>query len=686
MYLHIDNVHHGHNVWFCPQLFERPERKKDSTEECQCLWADLDDCNPDNLTGYDPNIVMESSPNRWQGIWQLDTIIPSRLAEDYSHRIAVKFKEFGVDQSGWDLTQLLRVPYTYNYKYRSNGAGSMPPLVDLFFTDQPKQPVDKFEDLPPIEGMSATLTPLPKNLPDHDTIYAKFSARFSDNVTKLINLPRENTEDWSTLLYRLYMELFDAGCSEEECFVIARESQLNKFERDKKPQQLLWFDVQRAYVKWRYGREVVPTRGPLRIPPLTDENEGGTKVSFVEDYVRWAESKTDAARQYHEATGFVILSALLAGNLNIELEFGNIRPNLWMLLIADTTLTRKSTAMEMGIHLLQSIFDTDREFDPVLATDGSIEGLFSAMQPRSGRASLFWKDEFTGLMESVVKKDYMAGMLEFLTKMYDGSTMKRVLKKETVTVNEPILIILAGGIKNKLFSILRDEHVSSGFLPRFLIISADSDPTKRRPIQRKSDAGTEEREQLIQQLAKLKEVYCTPIVVKLPGSDNVAQQQPKTRVDFTDEALERLDVIEAQLVNTAMTSEFPDHYVPVFDRMAKSCMKMAALIAASRQEPVDGVIWINEGDVISAAKYIERWAVYSVETLMNLGRSLNERILERTLTFIERYPHGVARSAVMNSMKLSAEEMHRLVLNLEQRGMITTVKKGKALFLYPVKI
>ena len=44
----------------------------------------------------------------------------------------------------------------------------------------------------------------------------------------------------------------------------------------------------------------------------------------------------------------MILSCLLAGATRIESSIGNIATNLWMMVLGETTITRKSTAMKMA--------------------------------------------------------------------------------------------------------------------------------------------------------------------------------------------------------------------------------------------------------------------------------------------------------------------------------------------------
>jgi hypothetical protein len=129
----LDGIEHytgTHDIYFCAQLLNSPTYrvigpdgkmhgprvKANVVEKLAFLWADLDICHPDKLK-VAPSIVVESSPGRWQAYWLLAEPIDKYGAENIAHRIAYWHKDDGCDQSGWDLTQLLRVPGTPNYKY-----------------------------------------------------------------------------------------------------------------------------------------------------------------------------------------------------------------------------------------------------------------------------------------------------------------------------------------------------------------------------------------------------------------------------------------------------------------------------------------------------------------------------------------------------------------------------------------
>ena len=107
------------DLYFCPLLFSKPSRKKDLALGSNRLWADLDNCDPKYLGEFGeprPNVVVKTSPGRWQAYWFLNKIYDTKILENYNKRLCRAYKDRGIDQGGWDLTQLLRLP-TKNYKY-----------------------------------------------------------------------------------------------------------------------------------------------------------------------------------------------------------------------------------------------------------------------------------------------------------------------------------------------------------------------------------------------------------------------------------------------------------------------------------------------------------------------------------------------------------------------------------------
>ena len=157
---HIERFARSHDVYYCPQLFSRASRTKEACSATPTVWSDLDTCNPSKML-VPPTIVVESSPKRWQALWKVEPPFEPSDAETVSRRIAYYHSEDGADRSGWDLTQLLRVPFTMNHKYR--GQVTIPQVV-VESTGAVVHPED-FSVYPEAEGHEFSDIPFPTVLP-----------------------------------------------------------------------------------------------------------------------------------------------------------------------------------------------------------------------------------------------------------------------------------------------------------------------------------------------------------------------------------------------------------------------------------------------------------------------------------------------------------------------------------------
>ncbi len=315
----------------------------------------------------------------------------------------------------------------------------------------------------------------------------------------------------------------------------------------------------------------------------------------------------------------------------------------------------------------------DLDSDCVLATDGSIEGLLTGLSTRAGRPSVFLRDEFSGLLEALSKKDYYAGMAETFTKLYDGKFQKRMLRKETIEVREPILIFFAGGIKTRILELLTPEQVMSGFIPRFVLITAESDVSMLRPLGPPTENTLEGRGELIDRLKEMRSHYVRDELVTVDGR-NIAMPR-RWDGQLTKSAWVRYNQFEAQMLESALDSPQREMMTPAFDRMSKTGLKIALLMAAARQTS-DRVV-VEEIDIIRAFYYVEQWREHTKHVIQNLGRSQSERTLEQILNYV-RKQEFVMRSQLMQYYHLNARDAGQVLDTLEQRGLITRTKSGRS--------
>jgi hypothetical protein len=680
---YIARLYIGWDVYFCPTVLRLPKRIKENIDASRVAWADLDTCEPERLL-VPPTLVIKTSRGRFQAFWKFNNPQHALDIEEINKRIAYRHKDEGCD-TGWALTKYLRIPNTINHKYGTISD------VTVVSASGPQYELADF-DVYPKQDLSFTelSVPMPEQWPEETAEEIIESVKMSIHPRVWGLFESVPDTDWSKSLYELQMLLFGSGLDPERVFVVAKAAACNKYTRDQRSDELLWKEVLRLKEKSANQALVISEATDDGDEPdwylpdrdiLTEEERQSAQLrnTIVEDYIAWGKTVGDAAPQYHEAGAFIILSALLAGRVRLPTSYGVLVPNLWFMILADTTLTRKTTAMDLAMDMI-----TEIDPDSILATDGSIEGLMNSLSTRPGRPSIFLRDEFSGLLEMMDKRDYYAGMLEMLTKLYDGKFQKRILKKEIIEVREPVLILFAGGIKERIYSLLQPNHINSGFVPRFCFITANSDLRRLRPLGPPTDDTIERRNQVLERLRDIFNHYTSATVTE--GGDTPADLMftKEWRATMDPDAWVRYNQILEAMLEIGIDSSRPDQLTPVMSRLCESGLKAAVLLAAA--ERLDDEVTVHIGDIIKAFSYVERWKQHALNVIANAGKTSTEKELENVYHFVQDNA-GAHRSKIMQVFRLTARSADSIFTTLNQRGLVRLEKQGKgAERVYPMRV
>jgi Protein of unknown function (DUF3987)/RepB DNA-primase from phage plasmid len=672
------------NLYFCPQLFRRTNRKKEYATVVSCLWADLDYCDPEKLL-VKPSLLIESSPTRHQALWLLDDPADPFEAEELSKRIAYYHRNDGADISGWDLTQLLRIPYTQNFKYPFPH-----PTVKIAATRKQRYRPSDFKQYPLLsDQIDVFEAEAPEDLPTGEDIIDRYRSRLPDFAFRLFHTTPDPMEfpkeggGWSKALWKLEVMCFEAGMSAEEAFAVATDSACNKYERDNRSQTGLWKEVLKAQAHV-IAQDENKRKRQQRLTKLTSQDVAPDD-GFVHKYYEWAVQQTDAAEIYHEASAIMILSTLLSGMITLPVSFQprGMKLNLWFMLLGDTTLTRKSTAMKMAVDMLGDVTNDDT----VVANDASVEGLAVALSLRPNQPSIFLRDEFSGFIEMMQKRDYYAGMAETLTKLYDGDNVKRQLARSTITIQHPILIMFTGGIRSRILELMNEDYIRSGFLPRFLFFSGLSDINRFRPTAPPQEEADHGRADLVRFLMEAVAKYDVLDTVQLPSGPAMSRKRV-WKAQLTPAAWGRYGLAERDLLDDGLRAREPDLFTPVYQRLGISALKLSALLAAVRKDnPKDGAfVEVTLDDVEHALYYAERWRLSAMDVVSSAGTTSMESKMNRILGYIQaRAEHGVPKAALLRSFKLTKKESDGYFDTLEARQLIRKITQDGEPVYFPVE-
>ena len=222
-------AHEHDDLYWCPSLFEGPKRRLEVAMDEHCLWADLDAVDPRDIDDYPPTIAWETSPGRFQALWLINggDIQGASWPGKENQRLTYHLQ---ADPSGWDTTQLLRIPGWANHKPEYRGKDGSAPQGRLITRTGRRYLVDEFSELPDLPTASVVVDVLEDEIDriDRQAVWGRVRLKVSQRVRELL-AAREATGDRSDALWEIERELADAGCTVPEIVALVRPTPWNKF-------------------------------------------------------------------------------------------------------------------------------------------------------------------------------------------------------------------------------------------------------------------------------------------------------------------------------------------------------------------------------------------------------------------------------------------------------------------------
>lgn len=644
----IVKAHAHEDLYFSPMLYKIPRRKKTTVSSTPVVYADTDQFDPSRFL-VPPTINVESSNGRTHSYWVLDrTDYPKEDVSRVARAIAMTHderdedgKKIGVDPSGWDLTQLLRVPGTMNLKEGKND----PVFVrdfrsDVYTLEQMAEAYDP-ENVAAVEIHVASS--MPSVLPEAKDILPRMA-----NITKLRDLYSKEPDydqDWSDTLYLFVSEMLREGFSPAEILSVGWNAACNKYRRDNRPMSDFWeYDITRAVKdpanrpRTRVDEEAADNEDSERTVQiageglsqeiedliLTPEEVDNLTPTFVDDYVKWAQTKTDAPVPYHIASAITILSLIL-GEWAVGIpQYGAQRLGMYFCVLGETTETRKSTARKLMKELLR-MTEMGDDYQYILTSDTTEEALLDTLAERAHRSSLYDRDEAQKLLADIKGgRSYLSGFLETLNELYDGQAHGRLRASKKTQDTQVNFVQYFMGIRSQFQESLELSDFKSGWGPRNVFVRGES-PPRTRETSRLAQGGSETmkidrgKQKLAKKLTDARDFWA-----KRQGHNRETPHWMR----FEEEAWIRQTDWEWDLKDFFKDHPRFEYIKPCIERMSINVMKVAILFAMmNRREEV------AMEDVLNAHYISCQW----VEDLIIVIEGVSESYEMRHARAIEEY-------------------------------------------------
>lgn len=218
--------HANDDLYFAPMVFSEPTRRSEFALTGNRLWADLDEVDPRDVDAwYQPTIAWETSPDRYAGVWLVNSDRTNVTAPGRENHKLTTY--LGADPSGWDTTQLLRVPGSANNKPgKPRGTRG-----SLLWADREIHGWSKFDDLPDV-AVAHTEEVMDEQLLsgiDRHAVWGRVKAKVHKGIRKFMAMRDTGDYDRSDVLWQIERELADAGCTLPEIVAIIRPTVWNKY-------------------------------------------------------------------------------------------------------------------------------------------------------------------------------------------------------------------------------------------------------------------------------------------------------------------------------------------------------------------------------------------------------------------------------------------------------------------------
>jgi len=375
---------------------------------------------------------------------------------------------------------------------------------------------------------------------------------------------------------------------------------------------------------------------------------------FVGDYVTYWGHCTDAPREYHEVCALVLL-AMATSDVRFDFPFEpGLRTNLYVLLIGETTRSKKSSAKNIARDIARRVWNPPGGVDVCLPDRSTPEGLARNLAERSGRPSLWAVDEIGPELGEMHTREHMKAKEELLLQLYGQSDYEYSRSKESVQIVGSHLNVLACAA-DSIFESLSTDQIRSGLLPRFAVVPLESFPPPLSAFEAQARQDNMKRDALVDRLKRLSRGP------QADGKDNMRS------VSFASEAKEAYHTFELQFME-AMKREALNK--EMFARLKIMGIKVAILAAVGGGHEAADKVLVGEADMWRALRVIDRWMGFARAFTQRIGENSFERHVSRVLTWM--YSHGgrVRRSEVAQGLHLRAAELNELEKTLCAREEI----------------
>lgn len=382
-------------------------------------------------------------------------------------------------------------------------------------------------------------------------------------------------------------------------------------------------------------------------------------MNFVDKYIQLAAPLTEAPKEMHRYMAYLMLSYAIGKNIYYSgAGPDRISPLLWFILVGSSTLTKKTTTLNLALnHILIPAFPNRQITYP---DDGSREGLITAM--KENPRGIIRHSEFSNFMDWLTR-DYNSGLLGLLTAFFDQPlSHRKKLKGEDIVIIEPYINIVACTTINWMEDGLTESRIKGGFLGRFNVISPDKE---QRLLPRTPPIDENLKNELVSDLQQLE-----------------MDTQSWGQIHYDPQAEQMVDEWYIDFHRRYITEDRAS-LIPLLSRKTTEIHKFAMINCAIRHigQQLSQPPLMSVDDASQAMVTIE---AISKDTLEIVGEKLAltpfEKNRRKVLEVIDKHTNGNGYAAHSNVLKysyMSARQFAEIIGTLAEEKTVEQMFEGE---------
>jgi hypothetical protein len=368
---------------------------------------------------------------------------------------------------------------------------------------------------------------------------------------------------------------------------------------------------------------------------------------LIERYIDVYGPTTDAPIQFHVFVCLTLMGTVLGRRVWLQDGAQPLYLNLFTLLLAPSSLYRKSTTVAHGQDVIRDLeARADRSTRLLFPNQFTPESFLEILKDQP--EGLLVVDEFRSFLDGM-KRDYNAGLRELFMSLYDGRGVHRKIRSAEFRIEHPCVSILGACATSWFVEATKQGEIRSGFYPRLVMV-----PAWQKTMYQARGAAPDRkaRHVLLGNFNSLRqaqgEIILPPKLEQLFGEWSIQHQREINGHEY-----------EAELAS-------------FYTRIERVTLKLAALIQLADDPGRREIGHLAMADALNLTAWLQAGIrrLFAQEFTFTKDEQDKQRVLDR----IRKKP-GIERRELLRLSHLKVTTFDPILDTLIQEGSITGTRK-----------